>query len=189
VLRLACDGGVAKVGDRYLDGGLPTPDYLAGVFDGLINAGLLTLAEQDPSGMRRVSVTKAGHARYGQLRDTRRRADLWIPEPRFPTTGPAAVGRQSGTLKPVGGGRPDPIRGSGPAMHWVRCSTDGLLHAIAPTDSAQAVACGYAETLCGHHLPAEGLALQDVPSGALCLPCVIGVTADMPDPGPMGTAQ
>jgi hypothetical protein len=38
-------------------------------------------------------------------------------------------------------------------------------------------------------LPAEGLAIQDVPSGALCLPCVIGVTADMEDPGRMGTAQ
>jgi hypothetical protein len=74
-------------------------------------------------------------------------------------------------------------------MHWVRCATDGRLHAIAPTDSEQAVARGYAEALCGHRLPAEGLAIQDAPSGALCLPCVIGVTADMQDPGPMGIAH
>jgi hypothetical protein len=74
-------------------------------------------------------------------------------------------------------------------MHWARCSIDGRLHAIAPIDATQAVARGYAETLCGHHLPAEGLAMQDVPSGSLCLPCVIGVTADMPDPGRLGTAQ
>ncbi len=74
-------------------------------------------------------------------------------------------------------------------MHWARCPTEGRVHAIEPTDTEQAAGRGYAEALCGHRLPAEGLAVQDVPSGALCLPCVIGVTADMPDPGRMGTAQ
>lgn len=74
-------------------------------------------------------------------------------------------------------------------MHWARCPTDGRLHAIEPTDTEQAPARGYAEALCGHRLPTGGLAVQDVPSGALCLPCVIGVTADMPDPGRMGTTQ
>jgi hypothetical protein len=189
VLRLACDGGVAKVGDRYLDGGFPTPGCLAGVFDGLINAGLLVLGDEDPSGIRQVRITEAGHARYAHLRDTRPRAGLWVPEPRFPSTGPTAVGRRSSTREPAAGTVPDPVRGSGPAMHWTRCPTDGRLHAIAPTDTAQAAACGYAEALCGHRLPAEDLAIQDLPSGALCLPCVIGVTADMEDPGPMGTAQ
>jgi len=189
VLRLACDGGVAKVGDQYLDGGFPTPGYLAGVFDGLINAGLLALAEEDPSGMRRVSVTEAGHVRYAQLRDTRQPAGLGVPEPRFPTTRSTAASRPSSTLKPVAGTAPDPVGGGGPAMHWMRCPTDGLLHAIAPTDIEQAVVRGYAEALCSHQLPAEGLAIQDVPSGALCLPCVIGVTADMQDPGRMGTVH
>jgi hypothetical protein len=189
VLRLACDGGVAKVRDRYVDGGFPTPGYLAGVFDGLINAGLLTLAEEDPYGIQRVGVTEVGRARYAQLRDTRQPAGLWVPEPRFPTTRPTATSRPSNTLKPAASTAPDPVRGSGPAMHWMRCPTDGRLHAIAPTDTEQAVARGYAEALCGHRLSAEGLAVQDVPSGALCLPCVIGVTADMEDPGPMGTAQ
>ncbi|MGQ0717363.1 MAG: hypothetical protein ACT4NP_08610 [Pseudonocardiales bacterium] len=56
-------------------------------------------------------------------------------------------------------------------------------------DTERAGTRGYAEALCAHRLPAEDLAVQDVPSGALCLPCVIGVTADMPDPGRMGTAQ
>ena len=189
VFHLVCDGGVTKVGDRYLDGGLPTPDYLAGVFDGLINAGLLTLAEQNPSGMRQVSVTEAGHVRYARLRNTRQPTGLRVPEPRFPTTRPTAASRQSSTPKPAAGTAPDPVRGSGPAMHWMRCPTEGLLHAIAPTDSEQAVARGYAEALCGHQLPAEDLTVHDVPSGALCLPCVIGVTADMQDPGRMGTAQ
>jgi hypothetical protein len=175
VLRLVCDGGVTKIGDRYLDGGLPTPDYWAGVFDGLINAGLLTLAEEDPYGMRRVGVTETGHIRYAQLRDTHPRSGLRVPEPRFPPPGPAT------------GAVPDLVGGSGPVMHWARCPTDGLLHAIAPTDTAQAMTRGYAETLCEHQLPAEGLTLQDTPSGALCLPCVIGVTADIQDPDPMGT--
>jgi hypothetical protein len=189
VFHLVCEGGVAKVGDRYVDGGVPTPDYLAGVFDGLINAGLLILAEQDPSGMRRVGVTEAGHVRYAQLRDMRQPAGLRVPEPRFPTTGPTAAGRRSSIPQPAAGTAPDPVRGSGPAMHWMRCPTDGRLHAIAPIDSEQAVARGHAEALCSHQLPAEDLTIQDVPSGTLCLLCVIGVTADMQDPGPMGTAQ
>jgi hypothetical protein len=35
VLQRAHGGGVAKAGDRYLDGGFPTPGYLAGAFDEL----------------------------------------------------------------------------------------------------------------------------------------------------------
>ncbi len=62
------------------------------------------------------------------------------------------------------------------------------LHAIKPTDTEQAAARNDAEALCGHRLP-EGLEVQDVPSVALCLPCVIGITADMPDPGRMGTTE
>jgi hypothetical protein len=81
-LRRAHDGGVAKAGDRYVDGGFPTPGYLDGVFDELINTGLLALADEDPYGLRRVSVTEAGRARYAQLVDTRQRAGLWVPKPR-----------------------------------------------------------------------------------------------------------
>jgi hypothetical protein len=142
VLRLACDDGVTKVGDHYLDRGFPTPDYLAGVFDGLINAGLLTLGEEDPSGMQQVSITEAGHARYAQLRNTHQPAGLQVPKPRFPTTRPTTASHQSTTPQPAAGTAPDPVRGSGPAMHWARCPTDGRLHAIAPTDSAQAVVRG-----------------------------------------------
>lgn len=87
-LRRAHDGGVAKVGDRYVDSGSPTPSYLAGAFDELINAGLLALADEDQYGLRRVSVTEAGHARSAQLGDTRQQAGLWVPKPRFPTTRP-----------------------------------------------------------------------------------------------------
>lgn len=188
-LRRAHDGGVAKVGDRYLDRGHPAPGYLTGAFDELINAGLLALADEDPYGLRRISVTEAGRIRYAHLRGTRQRTGLWVPEPRFPTTGPTAACRQLSTPAPAAGGAPDPIRSSRPAMHWARCPADGRLHAIEPTDTKRAGTRGYAEALCGHRLTAENLAIQDVPSGALCLPCVIGVTSDMQDPGRMGTAQ
>jgi len=100
---------------------------------------------------------------------------------------PALPGSGAGSVP--GDGQSDSLRGSGPAMHWARCPTDGLLHAIAPIDAKRAVARGYAETLCDHHLPVEVLVMQDVPPSSLCLPCVIGATADIPDPGRMGTAQ
>ncbi len=72
-LRRACDGGVAKAGDRYVDGGSPTPGYLAGAFDELINAGLLVLADEDVwiaagqghRGRTRPVRAAAGHAPTG----------------------------------------------------------------------------------------------------------------------------
>jgi len=72
-------------------------------------------------------------------------------------------------------------------MRWARDRHDGRLHACEPADVALAASRGYAECLCGRHLPAD-VGLEDGPSGALCLPCVIGVTAEMADPGRIGTA-
>lgn len=70
-------------------------------------------------------------------------------------------------------------------MLWAR-PEDGELHAIEPRDVAFARERGYAQTLCGTQLPAEGLAFEAAPSGSLCMPCVIDATADMPDPGQFG---
>ncbi|MGH3752345.1 MAG: hypothetical protein ACRDRP_06540 [Pseudonocardiaceae bacterium] len=92
VLRRACDGGVAKAGNRYVDSGSPTPRYQAGTFDELINTGFLALAEQDLYGLRRVSVTEAGRVQYAQLVDIRTRAGQWVPKPRYPTTEPDSGG-------------------------------------------------------------------------------------------------
>jgi hypothetical protein len=44
---------------------------------------------------------------------------------------------------------------------------------------------GYTEALCSHQLPLDA-ATEDGPSGALCLPCVVGMTSDAPDPGRFG---
>lgn len=75
-----------------------------------------------------------------------------------------------------------------PSVQWARCPGDGRLHVLELTDLAAAVARGYNECLCGHRLPVEGLVIEDGPAGALCLPCMIGITAELPDPGRMGTA-
>ena len=75
-----------------------------------------------------------------------------------------------------------------PSPLWARCPDDGRLHVLESVDVASAALRGYSECLCGHRLPAEGLAIEDGPTGALCLPCMIGITAELPDPGRMGTA-
>lgn len=73
-LRRAAGGRVAKSGDYYFEWGRPTPSYLIGVFEELAGTGLLELAEQDPGGFRRMSLTPAGRLRYEQLSDTLPRA-------------------------------------------------------------------------------------------------------------------
>lgn len=67
-LRRVASGGVAKWGDHHFDWGRPTPSWLAGVFDELVSAGLLALAEQQDHPGLRVSITPAGRLRYDQLR-------------------------------------------------------------------------------------------------------------------------
>lgn len=68
---------------------------------------------------------------------------------------------------------------------WAR-PKGGRLHAVERDDAAMAAGRGYTEALCGAHLPAEDLGFERVPSGTLCLPCMIGATADLPDPGRFG---
>lgn len=65
-LRRASGGRVAKLGGDYFDWGHPMPSYLTGAFDELAETGLLALAEEYPCGMRRVTLTRAGRARYAQ---------------------------------------------------------------------------------------------------------------------------
>jgi hypothetical protein len=74
-----------------------------------------------------------------------------------------------------------------PTVRWARCPFDGRLHAVDHGDVELTSVRGYAEALCGHRVPRDDLTFEDVPSGALCLPCVIGVTSDLPDPGRIGT--
>jgi hypothetical protein len=73
-------------------------------------------------------------------------------------------------------------------MLWALHPGDKLCHAVAPSDLNKSETLGYAETLCGVHLPSDGLESADRPGGWPCLPCAIGATADFVDPGQMGPA-
>ncbi|MGH3966444.1 MAG: hypothetical protein ACRDRY_24905 [Pseudonocardiaceae bacterium] len=84
VLQRVHRGEVAKSGDHYSDRGCPIPSYLTEAFDELADGGLLALAEQDPLGLRRISLTDPGTARYVQLSAPPRRAVLRVPDPQFP---------------------------------------------------------------------------------------------------------
>ncbi|HET9253829.1 MAG TPA: hypothetical protein VFO16_01330 [Pseudonocardiaceae bacterium] len=62
----AASGRIAKSNDHYYDYGFPMPSYLTQILDELTDAGLLTLADET-SGLRRLSLTETGQARYTQL--------------------------------------------------------------------------------------------------------------------------
>ncbi|MGH3534726.1 MAG: hypothetical protein ACRDQG_08430 [Pseudonocardiaceae bacterium] len=66
-LRRVLGRGVAKAGELYVDDGHPMGRYLIGTFTELIDCGLLALATEDGWGLRRVTVTDAGQARYAQM--------------------------------------------------------------------------------------------------------------------------
>ncbi|MGH3871900.1 MAG: hypothetical protein ACRDSR_10375 [Pseudonocardiaceae bacterium] len=83
-LRRAHEGGVASLPGCWLDSGRRVPDYVAAALDRLVSAGLLTLDEPDPEscGVRRVTVTDAGCARYVALcRVHRRHARVAVRTP------------------------------------------------------------------------------------------------------------
>jgi hypothetical protein len=88
-LRRAHRGGVVKSGGQYVDHGHLRLSYLTRTLDELTEAGLLALAEEDPGGLRRVSLTGTGHAHYAQLTTTPARVGPAAPEPPFPTKTPA----------------------------------------------------------------------------------------------------
>ncbi len=73
-------------------------------------------------------------------------------------------------------------------IRWALHPGDEHCHAVAPGDLRKSGTCGYAEALCGARVPGAGLESAERPWGVLCLPCAIGATADLPDPGRMGTA-
>lgn len=80
-LRRVYRGYLAKLGDRYFDAGRPIPGYLAEALDALTGARLAVLAEADPlaGGLRRVTMTDPGKARYVTLHEhTRARTQPWV---------------------------------------------------------------------------------------------------------------
>jgi hypothetical protein len=108
-------------------------------------------------------------------------AALRIPEPQFPTKTPA--GRRPSRPMPVRAPvvQPDPSDRAGrpgvEQLRWARCPDDGRLHLLQPAGVDLAAASGHAQAVCGHRVPAQGLTINGVPSGALCMACVIGATS------------
>ncbi|MBV8541429.1 MAG: hypothetical protein JO268_12935 [Pseudonocardiales bacterium] len=66
-LRRVGGGGVAKVGDRWLQNGHRVPGYVAGALAGLLAGGLVMPVDPEPSAVARVALTDAGTDRYEQL--------------------------------------------------------------------------------------------------------------------------
>lgn len=104
---------------------------------------------------------------------------LRVPDPQFPSKG--AAFRQPATPEPLpaAAARADPEvqRPSVEQLRWARCPDDGQLHLVQPGDVALAAASGYAQAFCGHQIVAEGLTINRVASGALCMACVIVATS------------
>lgn len=78
-LRRAHAGGVARFEGSYFDSGRRVPCFLPDVFDELVEAGLLTLADPDwPGGWRRAALTGEGLARFAALSE---RNSQWVHRP------------------------------------------------------------------------------------------------------------
>lgn len=97
-LRRVEGGGMAKAAGAYVDHGRPTPGHLIEVFDQLIRAGLVVIAEGDVIWeLRRMSLTDTGKARYAVLAE-RLDPQHTIPLPELGPTTQTPVDRRSSTL-------------------------------------------------------------------------------------------
>ncbi|MGH4012806.1 MAG: hypothetical protein ACRDSL_02470 [Pseudonocardiaceae bacterium] len=66
-LRRADEGGVALLEGSYYHHGRAVPHYLNAPFAGLLDGGMLTLADPDAAGMRAVTLTEEGRTLYAVL--------------------------------------------------------------------------------------------------------------------------
>ena len=99
-LRRVNGGGIAKLGDRWLEGGHRVPGYVTEALAVLCGDRLVTLADLQPGGMTRAALTDAGAARYQQLCQQRQTA-LQVPPPRL-----------GATCRRIGVNDPDPAAGT-----------------------------------------------------------------------------
>ncbi|HEY2765981.1 MAG TPA: hypothetical protein VGJ13_18520 [Pseudonocardiaceae bacterium] len=175
--RVAGGRVVCLAPGRYVDGGRPIPGYLAEALAGLTTTGLVEECDDPQHCTRMLTLTDTGATRYAEL-GQRQRAGLSAPPPEFPQT---PAGHWSSAAPATPGDQPDPST----RTRWIRCPHDGRLHAVDRLDVEIAPLRGHTEALCGHRLPIDA-GIEQGPSGALCLPCVVGVTSDAPDPGRFG---
>ncbi|MGH3837590.1 MAG: hypothetical protein ACRDSF_18095 [Pseudonocardiaceae bacterium] len=66
-LRRVAGGGVTQASGCWLDSGHRVPGYVADALTQLLAGGLVALADQDPYGMRRLTLTDSGATRYTWL--------------------------------------------------------------------------------------------------------------------------
>jgi hypothetical protein len=104
---------------------------------------------------------------------------LRVPDPQFPSKGAASLQPASHVPFPAAAIRTDPEveQPSAEQLRWARCPDDGQLHLVQPADVTLAAARGYAPAFCGHQIVAEGLTINSVASGALCMACVMAATS------------
>lgn len=82
-LRRVSTGAMAKLGDRWLEGGRHVPGYVSDALTALCERGLVTQSdpEQATDGMARAALTAAGISRYLQLCRRRQSATRLPPAP------------------------------------------------------------------------------------------------------------
>ena len=108
-LRRVHGGGVAKSAGVYFDHGCPTPGHLTGVFDRLVWAGLVRVADGDLLWeLRGLSLTDTGQARYAVLGERQRESVQAPPAEHGTTITESPAGRRSSTTLAPPGGQPDP---------------------------------------------------------------------------------
>lgn len=73
-LRRVQRGGVTRTSGGYLDHGSPRADYLTTTLEQLTDAGLITLADPDPTGLSSTSLPPTGFTRLTELNTHRRAA-------------------------------------------------------------------------------------------------------------------
>ncbi len=121
----------------------------------------------------------ASVAAGARLRDPAHSLGLLVPDPLFPRKNPGGRRQGAPASRPVAESNPQ-INQQQPSvdqLRWARCPDQGRLHLVQPADITLTAARGYAPAVCGHPIAAEGLTINGVPSGTLCMTCVIVATS------------
>jgi len=100
-LRRISGSGIARVGDRWFDGGPRVPGYVADALTALCEDGLVRLVNLEKMAMARVALTDAGAIRYEHLCRQRQKALRISAAPLGATGGHRAAADQIGVLVAV----------------------------------------------------------------------------------------
>jgi hypothetical protein len=119
-------------------------------------------------------------------RSNLRSAGLRVPDPQFSTR--STGNRAASTLIPLAGAghppepqidaveRPAQRRGV-EQLRWARCPDHDQLHLLHPADVTIATVRGYTRALCGQQVMADGLMINNIATGALCMACVVAASS------------